>query len=139
MEKLRSNTAVRYLIVGGFAYVVEMGVLYCLQHVFRLDSVLAVGISFWIGFVAAFLLQKYVAFKHHDKRPRVVVRQLAVYSALVAWNYAFTLLIAHFFSAYASIFVLRTIVILIVTVWNFAVYRRLFKEQPAGGLRTDQN
>lgn len=133
MDRLRSNKLVRYVVVGGLAYLVEMGALFVLRDTFGLGAVTAVAISFWIGFVVAFLLQKFVAFQHHDTRPKVLARQLTVYSVLVAWNYAFTLVVAQIFANQASIFVLRTIVILIVTVWNFAVYRLLFKEQGEGG------
>ena len=132
MEKLRSNKLVRYVFVGGLAYVVEMVVLFGLQDILHLDAILAVAISFWVGFAAAFLLQKYVAFQHHDGRTHVVARQLIIYSALVVWNFSFTLLVAHFFGVYASIFLLRTVVILIVTIWNFAVYRILFRERTEG-------
>lgn len=137
MDRLRNNTAVRYVVVGGLAYVVEMGVLFVLSTTFGVSSVMAVAISFWIGFVVAFVLQKFVAFQHHDTRPKVVARQLALYSTLVAWNYVFTLAVAQIFANFASIFVLRTIVILVVTLWNFAVYRLVFKERGEGGHKQD--
>jgi putative flippase GtrA len=116
-----------------------MAALYLLRDSARLDSVTAVAISFWVGFVAAFVLQKYVTFQHKDARPKVLVRQLATYSLLVAWNYIFTLAVAHYFASVASIFVLRTIVILIVTVWNFAVYRWVFKEQGEGDTKEEDD
>jgi putative flippase GtrA len=133
MEKLRSNKLARYVAVGGLSYVIEMAVMYGLQEVLHLDTVLVVAISFWVGFVAAFLLQKYIAFRHRDGRAHIVVRQITLYGALVAWNFIFTLLVAHFFEPYAPIFVLRTVVILIITIWNFAAYRILFREQTEGG------
>jgi len=132
VQNLRSNKLARYVIVGGVAFLIEMGALFVLRSTMQLDSILAVAISFWVGFVAAFLLQKYVAFQHKDARPKVLARQLAFYSLLVAWNYIFTLAVAHYFANVASIFVLRTVVILIVTTWNFAVYRWVFKEQGEG-------
>lgn len=132
MQNLRKNKLARYIVVGGVAYLIEMGALYALRTLLRLDGVLAVAISFWVGFAAAFLLQKYVTFQHKDARAKVLARQLAFYSVLVGWNYIFTLAVAHYFASVASIFVLRTVVILIVTTWNFAVYRWVFKEQGEG-------
>lgn len=137
MHNLRSNKLARYIVVGGVAYLIEMAALYGLRVLAHLDSVTAVAISFWVGFVAAFLLQKYVTFQHKDARPKVLARQLGWYSLLVAWNYVFTLAVAHYFASVASIFVLRTVVILIVTTWNFAVYRWVFKEQGEGD--TEEN
>lgn len=139
MKQLINNRLARYVFVGGISYVFEMAVLFGLREGVRLDPLVAVAISFWIGLVAAFLLQKYVAFQHHDARPHVVAGQVVVYGLLVGWNYIFTLAVAHFFAEYASIFVLRTIAILVVTVWNFAVYRILFRERKVGHQKPDKN
>lgn len=137
MKRIHS-VLVRYIIAGFAAYLIEMGALFVLRSVFGLDPVAAVAISFWVGFVAAFVLQKFLAFRQHDARPRVIVRQVVIYSALVAWNYVFTLLVAHFFANVASIFVLRSVVILVVTSWNFAVYRFVFKGQGESGTKKEE-
>ena len=120
----------RYLVVGGTAYLIEMVSLYVLHNNFGFSSLAAVAISFWIGFIVAFFLQKFVAFQNHDKRPHVIASQLVGYAALVAWNYGFTLLAVKYFASHGSVFLIRTVVILIVTLWNYSIYKVLFKKLP---------
>ena len=116
----------RYVITGGSAYIIEMLVLLGLRDGLRLGSVASVAISFWVGFAVAFLLQKFIAFENHEKKTRVVAKQLGFYAILAGWNYIFTLIIVSLFASVASVFVLRTLAIIIITMWNFLVYKKLF-------------
>lgn len=116
----------RYLVVGGVAYLFEMFCLVVLRQGFRFSDVVSVGVSFWLGLVLAFFLQKFVTFQNHDRRLHIVGRQAVFYGLLVAWNYLFTLgivkLLAHDLSVYGA----RTLAILLITGWNFIIYRQLF-------------
>lgn len=116
----------RYLVVGAVAYLVEMFSLFGLHHGLSFSPIKAVAVSFWVGFIVAFTLQKLVAFQNYDKRARAVAGQLAYYSLLVAWNYMFTLAMVKLFNHLASVFIIRTMVILIITSWNFIIYSALF-------------
>ena len=120
----------RYIIVGGAAYVTEMLTLYSLRHVLGLSPVISVAISFWVGFVMAFTLQKLVTFQNYEKRTHVLVGQMLGYSLLVAWNYALTLIIVKLLSDSVSVLILRSVIIVIATCWNFVIYRQLFKQSP---------
>lgn len=120
------NTKIRYLLVGATAYVIEMSALFFLRRIFHFSPVSAVAISFWIGLLTAFVLQKIVTFKNHHKEPHILIKQIIGYSILVLWNYIFTLLMVKFFSNVFSVFIIRTAVILIVTIWNFAIYKHIF-------------
>lgn len=125
--KLAKHAIVRYLAVGSVAYLTEMAVLYVLLHNLKLSAVAAVAISFWIGFVVAFVLQKWVTFQNYDKTVRTIAGQLVGYSVLVVWNYLFTLGAVKLFAATTSVFIIRTVVIVIITSWNFVIYGILFK------------
>jgi putative flippase GtrA len=105
-----------------------MGSLYVLNITFGLSSLIAVAFSFWIGFIVAFILQKWIAFKNHDRAARTVTKQLIAYSLLASWNYAFTLGAVALFSPTTSVFIIRTITIMVITMWNFALYRIIFRE-----------
>jgi putative flippase GtrA len=132
----------RYLVVGGLAYVVEISALYLLNHIAGLSPLSSVAISFWIGFFVAFVLQKFITFGNHDKRAHILARQLGLYSLLVGWNYLFTLLLVKLLVGTISVFIVRTIAILIITSWNYGVYKFLFK-MPGGvdnsGKKAGQN
>ena len=123
-----SDKLKRYLIVGASAYLIEMLSLYGLRSGVGLSPLKAIAISFWVGFTVAFILQKLVTFQNYDKRAKVVANQLVRYGLLVAWNYGFTLLVVRLFSHFVSVFIIRTVVILIITSWNFIIYKSLFKE-----------
>jgi len=115
----------RYLLVGLTAF--EMTALYGLHSMLRLSPVVSVAISFWVGFVIAFAGQKLFTFQDYDRRAHIVATQIIGYSLLVAWNYGITLVAVKQFSSVLSVFAIRSIVIIVVTGWNYIIYRRLFK------------
>lgn len=119
----------KYIIIGGIAYLVEMGTLLLLKKGIGLSPIQAVAISFWVGFAAAFLLQKYLTFQDYNKAIHLIAKQLFWYGLLTLWNYSFTLLVVKTFVGHTSVFVIRTAAILIITSWNFLIYSRLFKNQ----------
>ena len=123
------NRLPRYVIVGGCAYVAEMSSLYGLISLVGLKPVLAVGVSFWVGFMVAFTLQKLITFKNYDRKPRSLARQLTSYALLVAWNYGVTLVLVAILTPQLSAFVIRTGAILLIATWNFFIYKRIFKSK----------
>lgn len=121
----------RYLIVGGTAYLIEMASLFIFRHVIGFGPLKSVAISFWIGFIVAFVLQKLVTFQSYGKKIKVLAPQLIVYSILVAFNYALTLLAVKLFSRNFSVFIIRTVVIILITTINFTVYKVIFRTPAA--------
>ncbi len=126
-KKYLNTNLKRYIVVGGFAYVTEMMVIFLGVKVFNLNNVLVVGISFWIGFVVAFILQKLITFGNLDKRFHIIGKQLTIYGVLIAFNYLLTLMAVNIFSKYMSVYLIRTLIILFITVINFNVYKIIFK------------
>jgi putative flippase GtrA len=118
----------RYLIVGATSYAIEITTLYILHAVIGLSSEVSVAISFWVGFFTAFTLQKLITFQNHDKRITIMAGQITGYTLLVLLNYAITLLAVKFLSPHISVFIIRTAIILISTIWNFYAYKLLFKK-----------
>ncbi len=130
---MRSNLYKRYLLVGGSSFCIELAVLYVLKNVLKLSSEAAVTISFWTGFMVAFTLQKQITYQNKQKAPLMLARQLATYSALVAFNYLFTLLMVIIFKNNASVFIIRSIVVFFTTLWNYFAYKIIFAQ---GGQQT---
>ena len=127
IRTLAQHQVVRYIFVGGFSFVIEIATLYSLNQVLRVSPTISVAISFWVGFIVAYTLQKLVTFQNKEKSRRALTKQLVGYSLLVVWNYSFTLLVVELFHASVSVIILRTIVILITTTWNYVLYKKLFK------------
>jgi putative flippase GtrA/LmbE family N-acetylglucosaminyl deacetylase len=117
----------RYVIVGATAYVIEIASLWVLRRVLELSDLRSVAISFWIGFVVAFGLQKLVTFRDYRATKNTVTKQIGAYSLLAAWNYGFTLLSVELLSGVLSVFVVRTLAVTMITSWNFIIYQWVFK------------
>jgi putative flippase GtrA len=129
---MRYRRFITYLTVGLSSYLIEMGTLYILKFVFQASDLLAVAISFWVGFAVAFILQKWVTFRSHDKRPKTITKQVLVYSLLAGWNYVFTLILVALLSHSLSVFIVRTLAIAIITIWNYAIYRTIIFKNTQG-------
>jgi putative flippase GtrA len=113
---------VRYLLVGGSVYALELLVIVIGQHA-GLSAVAAVALAFWVGLVVSFLLQKFVTFGDRRTHHRVVLKQVAAVGLLVLWNFLFTIGVTKLLSNYLPATVLRTIALLITTLWNFYLYK----------------
>lgn len=127
IRTLAQHQIVRYIFVGGFSFVIEIATLYSLNQLLHVSPTISVAISFWVGFIIAYTLQKLVTFQNKEKSRKALTKQLIGYSLLVLWNYAFTLLIVELFHASISVIILRTVVIAITTTWNYFLYKKLFK------------
>jgi putative flippase GtrA len=119
----------RYLLVGGSVYVLELGVILLAQQA-GASSVVAVGIAFWTGLIVSFVLQKFVTFSDKRTHTRVLAKQFLAVSALVLWNFAFTLAVTKLLSSHLPPTVTRTIALLITTLWNFYLYKTSIFRQP---------
>ncbi len=129
LKRLHSSRLVTYIAVGGTAYLLEMACLYALKTIAGLSSVRSVAISFWLGFLVAFFMQKLVTFKNRQFSPRHIVTQGVGYSALVTWNYCFSLLMVGVLQKHISVFMIRTLAIMCITLWNYKLYHILFRHE----------
>ena len=127
IRTLAQNQIVRYIFVGGCSFVIEIATLYSLNQLLHVSPTISVAISFWVGFIIAYTLQKIVTFQNKEKSRQAIIKQIIGYSLLVLWNYSFTLLVVELFHNSISVVVLRTIVIAITTIWNYVLYKKLFK------------
>lgn len=114
-------------MVGGSVYVLELLVIVLAQHA-GASSVVAVGISFWLGLIISFVLQKFITFGDKRTQRHVVISQVVAVSLLVLFNFGFTLLVTRALSPHIPAVVSRTLALAVTTIWNFYLYRtRIFK------------
>ena len=129
IRQVKTSTLLRYIIVGGTSYAIELSVLLLLVHVLHFNTTLAVSIGFWLGLVISFLLQKFLAFKNTDTRARRLTIQTVYYALLVLFNYGFTLLFVHLLEPFIDLSIARTLALIITTAWNYVIYKKvIFKE-----------
>ncbi len=126
-RKLLQRPGQRYLIIGGSVYVFELAIIVIMQA-FGAGPVLAVGLSFGLGTLVSFFLQKLVAFGDKRMHHRVLVPQLIAGCLLVLFNFGFTLLITKLLSPPWPAPASRTLALGITVIWNFYLYKtRIFK------------
>ena len=125
IQHIKTSTLLRYIIVGGTSYAIELSVLLLLVHVLHFNTTLAVSIGFWLGLVISFLLQKFLAFKNTDTRARRLTIQTVYYALLVLFNYGFTLLFVHLLEPFIDLSIARTLALIITTAWNYVIYKKV--------------
>jgi len=120
----------RYVTVGGTVYTFEILAIIVAQKL-GASSLVAVGLSFWLGFLLSFALQKFVAFGDTRTHSKVVIPQLLATAALVLFNFGFTLLVTKLLADILPTIITRTLALGVTTFWNFYFYKtRIFSQPP---------
>ncbi len=129
-----NSQIIRYLVVGGAGYIVELVVI-TLARAAGATAAVSVAISFTVGFVATFFLQKLLTFRDSRMHKKVVAKQFVAVTALVIVNFWFAVLVANLLDGVVSAQVSRTISLAITTIWNFILYKKIiFKPQKSTGI-----
>ena len=121
----------RYLIIGGSVYIFELLVIVIAQQA-GASPVWAVGISFSLGTLVSFFLQKLVTFGDKRMHHKILLPQLIATCFLVLFNLSFSLLLTKLLQNHIPAVVSRTLALGVTTIWNFYLYKtRIFKKGPA--------
>jgi putative flippase GtrA len=124
---LLSKPGMRYLIVGGSVYLLELAIILVAQRQ-GATAVWAVALAFIIGTAVSFVLQKLVTFGDKRLHHRVVGLQLLAVTVLVLFNLGFSLLATALLKGVLPAVVIRTLALGTTTIWNFYIYKtRIFK------------
>jgi putative flippase GtrA len=127
LVELSQRPGLRYVVVGGTTYVIELAVIVIAQHL-GASAVGAVAISFWFGLVVSFTLQKLVTFGDKRTHHKVVLPQIASFSLLVMFNFGFTIVVTKLLEHTLPVVAIRTLAIGITTLWNYYLYKtRIFR------------
>jgi putative flippase GtrA len=127
IKKLLKRPGVRYLLVGGSVYVLEIAIILIAQHQ-GASAVVSVGLSYVIGTTVSFGLQKLVTFGDKRMHHKILIPQAVATALLVVFNFGFTLLATKLLANVFPTVVTRTLALLTTTIWNFYLYRtRIFK------------
>lgn len=131
VRELSKRPLYRYLVIGGSVYVFELLVILVAQRA-EASAPLAVGISFCLGTLVSFFLQKLITFSDKRMNHRVLVPQLVATALLIVWNLAFSVALTKLLENHAPAMVARTIALGVTTIWNFYLYRtHIFKNEEA--------
>jgi putative flippase GtrA len=127
IKELLRRPGYRYLIIGGSVYVFELIVIVVAQRS-GASAPWAVAISFCLGTLVSFFLQKLVTFGDKRMHHRILIPQIVATAVLIAWNLGFSVLLTKLLEDKLPAVVTRTIALGVTTVWNFYIYKtRIFK------------
>ncbi len=131
MTTLRSTLSTqtgRYIVVGIVVYIFEVAVLLG-AGILGASPFWSVTLSFWLGLVTSFFLQKLITFKDKRLHKKIVALQFLAACILVLWNYGVTILLTKLLENVLPAVFTRTLALGITTIWNFYIYKtRIFKD-----------
>jgi putative flippase GtrA len=120
IRRMFGHSAVRYLIAGGAAFLVDLGLLALFLNVFGWPLWLATGAAFLLSFFFTYTVQRIFAFT--SKAPHGIA--MLKYAALVAFNTAASVVIVASVDWTGAGWVVGKVVATVVmTIWNYFAYR----------------
>ena len=120
LVRARSSHAVRFWIVGGLSFVIDLGLLTLLKEVFHVDLWIATPIAFIVSLLFNFWAQRVFTFRATNHAHVSFVK----YSLLVVFNIFATDLIVNWVNLTQAGYGIGKIVATgITTVWNFYLYK----------------
>jgi putative flippase GtrA len=128
-----NNELVRFLIVGGLSFAIDLGMLMLLHEVFSVELWLATPIAFLTSLVFNFILQRVFTFRAQNGRSVSLFK----YCVLVAFNTLAVDLIVNGAEWLGLGYQIGKIVsTAMITAWNFLLYKHwIFR--PAGRTSDD--
>lgn len=123
-NKLLRAKAARYLVSGGTAFSLEYVAFLFLFYIVSAPSVAANTVSFMIGFVVSFGLNKLWVF--HGDQGKKTQHQIGLYFALALVNLAITnIAILWLIEVGTPGYAAKIVLIGCVAVWNFILFSKL--------------
>lgn len=125
----------RYLVSGGSAAVVHVGMLFVFVELFHLWYVLSSMSAFLIAFVVSFLLQKFWTFQNTSREG--VHKQAGVYFIVAVINLALNTLLIYVFVEYFNFHYLIGQIVAsgLIAISSFFIYSKfIFHHKPISNL-----
>lgn len=128
VARVWASSAVRYLVVGLFAYAFDVGLLALLHDVLGVPLTIATPVAFLTSFGVTYLLQRTFAFRSQTSMSASAMK----YAILVAFNTLATTGIVSLAPALGLPWIVgKTAAVASTTVWNFFCYRYwIFPDRP---------
>jgi putative flippase GtrA len=129
VRRLWARSANRYLVVGGFCFVVDVALLWIAYDLLGVPLAIATPVAFLTSFAVTYTMQRVVAFSSDSK----VVPSVARYTALVIFNTIATTGIVWLTAVLDGQWLVgKILAVVATTLWNYFAYRYwVFVESPA--------
>ncbi len=126
-SRVVNHSAVRYLVAGGLAFLVDVGVLALLRQVLDWPLWLATGVAFIASFFFTYSIQRIFSFESNAAHGAALLK----YAALVGFNtMAVVGIVALFNTTPIGWLGGKVIATAVSTVWNYFAYRYWVFAQP---------
>lgn len=120
IRRLLGHSAVRYLLVGGCAFLFDAGLLALFREVFHWPVWVSAGAAFLLSFFFTYSLQRAFSFQSELPHGQALIR----YIVLVAFNTLATMGIVSIIAVTPLGWIGgKVIATALTTVWNYFVYR----------------
>lgn len=128
VAKLDNSHLLKFLLVGGLSFAIDLALLVVLHEVFGVALWLATPIAFLTSLVFNFLLQRIFTFKATNRSHASFIR----YAILVAFNTVATDFIVNTFANLDLTYTAGKVVATALTMgWNFYLYKYwIFRSDP---------
>lgn len=129
-RKLTEKSFFKFLIVGGTAFVIDYGSFYTLYFILGITLYIANSISFGLGLITSFLLNRLWTFSNRNFTKKAH-HQFGFFSALALVN----LFLSNVFIGLLNHIGIsprfgKIITIAVIAIWNYHLYKKLiFTEQ----------
>ena len=122
---VRDSYLVKFLVVGGLSFAIDLGLLALLHEVGGVDLWIATPIAFLTSLVFNFFVQKNFTFQSGARAHVSFLK----YGALVVFNVVATDVIVNLVAGSGQSYALgKVIATVVTTVWNFMLYKHwIFK------------
>lgn len=114
------HSAVRYLLTGGAAFLVDLGLLALFREVIGWPTWLAAGVAFVLSFAFTYTMQRWFTFGSHAPHGAALVK----YTTLVVFNTVATSAIVALVDLTEAGWVTgKVLATIATTAWNYFAYR----------------
>jgi putative flippase GtrA len=120
LARFWGNSVVRYLAVGGFCFIVDVGLLWLAHDVLGVPLAIATPLAFLASFAVTYTMQRVVTFASDSR----VVPSVGRYTALVVFNTLATTAIVWGLNGLGGGWLVgKVVAVIATTVWNYFIYR----------------
>ncbi len=115
----------RYLFVGGFAAVVNIGALYIFTEVFNLYYLISNVLGFILGLITNYLLSKWLVFAKESQVNKAL--EFFIYALIGVVGLGFDTLFMWLFTSAGLYYMISKIIsTVLVFIWNFFARKGLY-------------
>ena len=121
------SKAIRFIVSGGTAAVVHLGMLYVLAEYAHIWYLISSGIAFILAFAVSFAMQKYWTFKNMDHAKART--QLPLHFIVAVFNLAFNSLLLYALVEYVGFWYMTAQVVatVVIAVESFFLFRWIYR------------